>query len=249
MQLTSMRLLDNLNVKTGATMNHYTYRITFKDGRQYIGVRSCKCEPENDTKYIGSSEYTKKLEIAKKEILGIFFSRQEAVANEIALHELYDVARSDLYLNRAKQTSTKFDTSGVSLVRSPSHNLKIKKALTGRKRSDDECEAISKGKLGKPRKPHTAETRQKQSESRKGIPGYKRGEKFDSDHHTLAYASRTKYSDAYAWQHDNGSECLSTCMEMGQNFGSGTKPTSSFRRVVKGEIKSSHGWKLKTQTV
>ena len=34
-------------------MNHYTYRLIFQDGRQYIGVRSCKCEPQEDIKYLG----------------------------------------------------------------------------------------------------------------------------------------------------------------------------------------------------
>ena len=41
-------------------MNHYTYLITYTTGKKYIGVRSCKCLPEEDTNYIGSSKYTNK---------------------------------------------------------------------------------------------------------------------------------------------------------------------------------------------
>lgn len=229
-------------------MNHYTYRLIYQDGRQYIGVRSCECEPHEDIKYLGSSKHTKNLVLERKEILGIFSTRQDAVADEIALHEIYDVARSDLFVNKAKQTSTKFDTSGVRLVRSANHNMKIKEALIGRKRSPEECAAISAGKVGRPRKPHSEEAIRKMSESRKGTPGYKCGERFDPEHHIQAYASRTKYSDVYHWQHESGEEVTATCMEMGHRYGSGAKPTTGFSRVVSGVKPSRLGWKLKTQT-
>lgn len=229
-------------------MNHYTYRLIFQDGRQYIGVRSCECEPQEDIKYFGSSKHTKDLVVERKEILGIFSTRQDAIADEIALHEIYDVARSDSFVNKAKQTSTKFDTSGVRLARSTAHNTKIKEALTGRKRSSEECAAISAGKVGRPRKPHSEEAIRKMSESKKGHPGYKRGERFDPNHHAKAYASRTKYSDAYHWQHESGEETTATCIEMGHRYGSGTKPTTGFSRVVSGVKRSRLGWKLKTQT-
>ena len=229
-------------------LNHYTYQITYSNGKHYIGVRSCKCMPDKDTKYFGSSKYTKELEVISKEILRIFSTRVLAVNHEIELHELHDVARSPLYLNRSKQTSSKFDTSGIKLKRTVEHNQKIKQALIGRKRSIEECTAISAGKTGKPRKPHSKETIQKMSESRKGTAGYKRGEHFNEEHHTKAYASRTKYSESYIWVHKSGEVIKATCIEMGHRFGSGIKPTKGFRLVVKGVYSSRLGWKLKSQT-
>ena len=50
-------------------MYHYTYIITYQDNKQYIGARTSKCEPKDDSKYIGSSKYTPNDSINKKEIL------------------------------------------------------------------------------------------------------------------------------------------------------------------------------------
>ena len=50
-------------------MNHYVYQITYNTNKKYIGCRSCKCLPEEDTKYIGSSKHTPNTEIKVKEIL------------------------------------------------------------------------------------------------------------------------------------------------------------------------------------
>lgn len=228
-------------------MKHYTYRIRYTDGKSYVGVRSCKTEVVNDAAYIGSSKYTPNHLFQSKEILGIFLTRAEAVAHEIELHMLWDVGRSNEFYNRSRQTSTKFDTSGISLERSVEHNVKIKKALTGRKRSPRECEQISRGKKGKSHAPHSEETKQKISESRKGTPGFLKGLKHAPEDHLRRYKSRTKYADAYRWIHGpTGQTEIATCMEMGLKYGAGAKPTQRFRDIVKPDCisKSYKGWKL-----
>lgn len=150
-------------------MHHYTYEITYKSGKKYIGVRSCKCLPEEDVKYVGSSKHTpNKTEIVSKLIINNYLTRKEALLAEIQLHREKDIANNPDYYNRAIQTSTGFDTTGVAFKRSKEHILKIKKALTGRKRSPEECLAISKGKKGKSRKPHSLETKDKLSKANIG---------------------------------------------------------------------------------
>lgn len=94
-------------------MNHYVYQITYNTNKKYIGCRSCKCLPEEDTKYIGSSKHTPNTEIKVKEILKTFATRKEAIAYEIYLHNLYNVHLNDEYYNQAKQTTTSFDTQGL----------------------------------------------------------------------------------------------------------------------------------------
>lgn len=95
-------------------MYHYVYELTSnKDGRKYIGVRSCKCPISNDT-YMSSCKVESKdyINNCTKQILQTFATREQAVAYEIYLHELYDVGINPLYFNGAKQTATKFDQSG-----------------------------------------------------------------------------------------------------------------------------------------
>lgn len=99
---------------------HYTYLLKALnpvDKRQfYIGVRSCDVLPTDDD-YMSSSKtvhrHIDKGVIFEKSILRIFFSRKDALQHEIALHNNFNVALSDEYFNKAKQTSTGFDTTGV----------------------------------------------------------------------------------------------------------------------------------------
>ena len=228
-------------------MKHYTYRIRYADGKSYIGVRSCNTDVRDDAAYIGSSKHTPNDLFLSKEILGIFPTRADAVAHEIELHALWDVGKSDEFYNRSRQTSSRFDTSGVSLDRSAEHNEKIKAALTGRKRSLRECAAISKAKKGKPHAPHTEETKRKLSEKRKGTPGFMKGQKHSASDHLRRYQSRAKYADRYSWINDQtGQTEVATCMEMGLKYGAGAKPTQRFRDVVKPDCisKSYKGWRL-----
>ena len=96
--------------------NHYTYEISKNDGvrMSYIGVRSCEGNPEDDN-YWGTSKHLPDniQDNHTKTILRTFDTRDEAVKHEIYLHNINDVASNPLYYNQAKQTSTKFDTTGT----------------------------------------------------------------------------------------------------------------------------------------
>ena len=226
-------------------MNHYTYMLHYSDGKAYIGVRSCKTSIEDDAAYIGSSKYTPNDLLVKKEILGVFASRKEAVAHEIHLHALHQVATSDAFYNRSCQTATKFDTCGTHILRTAEHNEKIRQALTGRKRSEAECLNISKGKIGKPRMPHSAESIEKIRMSKLGHPGYMKGQQYSLEDKLEKYASRTVYSSAYHWINTkSGAKEYATCIEMGHKYGTGIKPTGRFRNILKQVTPSYKGWVL-----
>lgn len=100
-------------------MNHYVYQIkNIKNNKLYIGARTSKRPPELDTKYWSSCKSLIPLIKADpadftKTILCTFSTRQRAMAFEVFLHDYFDVGRSPDYYNRVKQTSTKFDTSGL----------------------------------------------------------------------------------------------------------------------------------------
>ena len=226
-------------------MNHYTYMLHYSDGKAYIGVRSCKTSITDDHAYIGSSKYTPNDLLVKKEILGVFSTRKEAVQHEIQLHALHQVALSDAFYNRSLQTATKFDTCGIRVPRTAEHNAKIKQALTGRKRSEEECLNISKGKIGKPRKPHSAESIEKLRISKLGHIGYMKGQCYSLEDKQKKYASRTKYSAVYNWiNNKTGAKEQATCGEMGSKYGTGIEPTGRFRNIIKQVTPSYKGWVL-----
>jgi hypothetical protein len=127
-------------------MNHYTYFLTAKEPfngmKYYIGVRSCKVNPEED-KYLGSSRVIKRNKITvDKHILATWDTRQEAISHEILLHDCFDIAKNKEFFNQAKQTCVGFDTTGM-----PSHQTgkplsleakqKISIANSGRKHSEE----------------------------------------------------------------------------------------------------------------
>jgi len=125
---------------------HYTYQIqNLKpiDGRTfYIGVRSCSCLPEEDTDYWGSQKkhLGKAIENQgkqdfKKYIIKTFPTRLEAAEHEMELHEQYDVVRNHFYYNRAKSTSTGWDSTGIK--RSEETRQKIGFSSKGRKWSGE----------------------------------------------------------------------------------------------------------------
>ena len=231
------------------SMNHYTYRITYTDGKHYIGVRSCKHAIAADTAYVGSSKYTPNDLIESKEILGVFTTRAAALAHEIQLHAIYQVATSSLYYNRSNQTSRKFDTAGTKLLRTKEHNEKIKKALTGRKRSPEECSNISRAKLGIPRKPHSPESIEKMRNSKLGTPGYMKGQSYSAEELIQKYTSRLKYKAAYLWVNRKTGETVeATCIEMGVRYSTGVRPTVRFSNILRGVTKSYKGWVLKTES-
>ena len=93
---------------------HYVYNIKeLSSNRNYIGVRSCNCLPEQDLgiKYFSSSTdkefiVNQKINPAnyKYEILSLYETKQLAINEECRLHELYNVDTNSNYINRAKNT-------------------------------------------------------------------------------------------------------------------------------------------------
>lgn len=215
-------------------MFHYTYQILYQNGMKYIGVRSSKKEPTQDTKYVGSSKYTPNDQIVRKDILAIWDTRQEALTHEIQLHQQFNVAESSEFYNRAKQTSHKFDTCGLVFIRTDAHKLKIKEALTGRTRSPEECLAISLGKKGKTHKPHSEETKNKMRESAKGRCNKQKGTPYSTEDRLRLYDKRCKYSHPVLWVNDiTGERITATCQEMCIKFGKNTSDTKRFTKSIK----------------
>jgi len=111
-----------MNITANRHKFHYVYRITnlFPVGaeRFYVGVRSCDCPPAKDD-YWGSSKSLSEainqqgqIDFAK-EILSTWKTREEAVAEEIRLHAEIGVKDNPTYYNKANQTSTGFDSTGL----------------------------------------------------------------------------------------------------------------------------------------
>lgn len=114
-------------------MYHYTYLLVNKyDLKMYIGKRSCTCTPLKDTSYMSSSKYVPKNQCIKI-ILQEFPTAEEAIQHEIFLHNKYNVGINPLFYNKSKQTSSKFDTTGIPMP----HTEETKRKLS----------AIKKGKV------------------------------------------------------------------------------------------------------
>ena len=87
---------------------YYTYYSYEEWGKGYIGSRGCKCLPEEDTNYLGSSK-DKTFKPKHKIILkSDYVTREEAYADEIILQEYYKVVENPHFVNKSYQTSTKF---------------------------------------------------------------------------------------------------------------------------------------------
>ena len=159
--------------------HHYVYRSYEPLGRSYIGKRSCSCLPEEDVNYFGSYS-DPSFRPTQKEILALCDSSAQALHVEMFFHEMYDVARNPLFANKAKQTSTYFNTEGVPKTKE--HKLKIQEALRGKPKSKEHRRKCSIAKKGRPAseacrlaqiesvkgKPKSAEHRRKIGEASKG---------------------------------------------------------------------------------
>lgn len=127
---------------------------------RYIGVRTSKCPPTEDTSYWGSSKHlpdnisTTHVKI----ILKLHASRKDAVAHEVLMHRLNSVATNPIFYNKANQLTTGFDTSGVPMSEdtkskiaatlkgrkiTPEHQAKITEKLKGRVFSDEHKHNLS----------------------------------------------------------------------------------------------------------
>jgi group I intron endonuclease len=154
---------------------HYTYEITNKKGNRYIGVRSCNCTPNNDP-YMGSCKTLDEaiknegIENFTKTILQTFDTRDEAVEDEIFLHDLYDVGANLLFYNEAKATSTGFDRSGHKHTEETKRKMsESSKGIVpwnkGGTHSEETKQKISEAKKGEKRKPFSEEWKRKLSKA------------------------------------------------------------------------------------
>ena len=116
---------------------HYVYRITnIQEKKHYYGVRSSKIEPKLDLgiKYFSSSkdkdfiqEQKDDKNIFKYKIIKTFDSREEAIKLEIKLHAKFNVGINESFYNKAKQTSTGYDTFGTTKSKDFKRNISEKK--------------------------------------------------------------------------------------------------------------------------
>ena len=97
-------------------MNYYTYKTSnVKTGRFYYGVRQCACDPADDTKYWGSSDYLKEErsldpENWVKDIIRTFPTRAKALEHEKFITK--DFRYDELCINRTGGGNGTFGGTG-----------------------------------------------------------------------------------------------------------------------------------------
>ncbi len=109
--------------------HHYVYHSYEEWGREYIGVRSCDCLPEEAIEYFGSFK-DKTFSPTEKTILFVCETRKEVAEIEIELHDFFDVSVNPQFANKAKAVSTGFDRTGVPQTEEA--KKKISESLSGK---------------------------------------------------------------------------------------------------------------------
>jgi len=149
--------------------HHYVYHSYEEWGRDYIGIRSCDCLPEEDTKYFGSFK-DKSFKPTEKTILFVCETRKEALEIEIKLHNFFDVAVNPQFANKAKAKSTGFDRTGVPHAEET--KKKQSEAHSGKTHTEEIKKKISEAKSGENNPmygvPRTEEWKKAQSEKMSG---------------------------------------------------------------------------------
>lgn len=147
---------------------HYVYRITnIIKNKHYYGTRSSKCKPIEDLgiKYFSSSsdkdfirDQHENPHNYKYKVIKILSTRKDAISLEVKLHEKFNVGVNESFYNKSKQTTTKFDTTGI-----PSKPLYGEmNGMYGKKHTKETIEKIRKSKLNL-----SAETRKRMSDAQK----------------------------------------------------------------------------------
>lgn len=131
---------------------HYVYRITNTTTQMYYyGDRSCNCHPSKDIGFNYFSSFGNKLfkqdqlnnpQDYKYKVVKIFETcRKDAKQLEVDLHKKFDVRNHPQFINRANQSSSGFDITGIK--KSQSQKNKISKSHLGKKHSDSHKESQS----------------------------------------------------------------------------------------------------------
>lgn len=166
---------------------HYTYRITnTRLNKHYYGKRSSKILPKEDLgiKYFSSSkdkdfikDQKSNPEDYKYKVIYIFDTPEKAINLEIKLHNKFDVGVNIDFYNKAKQTSSKFTTNGLSGENNPMYGRRhtksakdiISQARKSRIYTEAQRKALSKRFSGEGNinygKTHSEETKKKISAS------------------------------------------------------------------------------------
>lgn len=209
-------------------MYHYTYILLDPESEmKYIGMRSSKCKPEEDT-YMGSS-YAMTIHDKRrcdKLVLEEFDTREEALQHEIKLHNQFEVHINPEFWNLSKQTSTKFISNRKGCKLTEKHKRKCSEALKGRKMpefTEEHKRKIAEARTGTKA---SAELRKKLSDMRKGEGN-----------------SNYKHSTVYRWEHKDGRIVECKIMEL-KTLGLVPQTSSDAYGVVKGTRNFVSGWKL-----
>jgi len=130
---------------------HYVYRITNTVTEMYYyGDRSCNCYPSEDIGFKYFSTFSNKFfkidqqnnpQDYKYKIIKIFETcRKDAKQLEVDLHKKFDVKNHPKFINRANQTSSKFDSS---------HMVGPKNHFYGKTHSSKTKDMLSQQRKGK----------------------------------------------------------------------------------------------------
>jgi hypothetical protein len=144
--------------------------IDSSDQRMYIGSRTCKCKPEEDTKYFGSFR-DKTFKPDTKRILKVFNTREEAFKHESYLHFVLEVSVDPRFANRAQVTTTGFTWLGqkhspetIEKLKEISkknftkeHKQKLIEANKNKKLTKEHIEKLRQSNLGVKRSPETCQ--------------------------------------------------------------------------------------------
>lgn len=132
---------------------HYVYYSYEKNGRGYIGSRTCKCSPQDDP-YLGSYK-DKTFKPTAKIILAICNTKEERYQLEYFYQKMHNVVENPHFANRAFQT-----TNGFSRLGLPNSEESKKKMSESRRNRPS----------GMKGKKHSAETKLRIANSLKGVP-------------------------------------------------------------------------------
>lgn len=102
---------------------HYVYKLKIinpiDERLYYIGCRSSNCHPKDDRYFSSSKEIKKMIKDGHKftkKILKNFDYREEAISYEIELHNRFNVSFNSKFFNKVKQSSKKFDSTGLIFI-------------------------------------------------------------------------------------------------------------------------------------